>query len=147
LIRRAEPGDVTTLVALCAEHAAFERAAYDPDGKEARLAAALFGEAPRLWAWVAVSDDGVVGYASATEDFSTWNAVPFLSMDCLFVQPGHRNGGLGAELLGAILQFARARGLAEVQWQTPAWNADASRFYRRHGGIAQDKARFSLLVP
>jgi GNAT superfamily N-acetyltransferase len=145
-IRPAEHRDLNTLVALCVEHAAFERAAYSPEGKRARLGAAMFGAAPRLRAWVALHESQVIGYATATEDYSTWAAAHFLHMDCLFVRPAHRSAGCGTALLHTVVAYARARGLCEVQWQTPAWNTAAQRFYRCHGAVPGDKVRFALPV-
>ena len=43
-----------------------------------------------------------------------------------------------------MIAFATAQGLAQVQWQTPAWNRDAVRFYERLGAVGTDKMRFSL---
>jgi GNAT superfamily N-acetyltransferase len=143
-VRGAEPNDIECLVNLCAEHAAFERASYDVQGKAVRLREALFGVSPRVRAWVATVQHEVIGYATATENFSTWNAAPFVYMDCLFVRPRHRNGGVGAALLGAVGRHARERELDEMQWQTPAWNTHACRFYERHGATAHEKVRFCL---
>jgi GNAT superfamily N-acetyltransferase len=145
-VRLAQPGDLSDLVALCSDHARFERASHEVDGKEAALQTALFGDRPRLTAWVAIVQGKTVGFATATEDFSTWAAAPFLHMDCLFVREAHRGGGLGAALLHAVAGYARDRGLGELQWQTPAWNLDAGRFYQRHGAIAAPKLRFRLPI-
>jgi GNAT superfamily N-acetyltransferase len=143
-IRGALPEDIPGLVALCSEHAIFERATYDTADKAVRLRRALFSEVPRLYAWVGVIDDNLIGYATATSEFSTWNAAEYLHMDCLYVQAQHRGTGIGAALMTSVLQLARARGHREIQWQTPSWNIDACRFYRRQGGVAQAKCRFVL---
>lgn len=146
IVRPAQSDDVDTLVTLCAEHAQFERAGYDTEGKAVKLGEALFGAHPKVRAWIAIAHDKAVGYAAATEDFSTWHAVSFLHMDGLFVRQGHRNSGIGAALLSAVIQDARNRGLHEVQWQTPDWNADACRFYQRQGAAAQAKIRFRFPI-
>lgn len=143
-IRRAEPGDLGAIVALCAEHAEFERVPFSGAGKRERLEQAIFGDVRRLHAWVAVVQAQAAGYATASVEFSTWNAAPYLHMDCLYVRAGLRNVGIGLALLGAVRSFAREERLAEVQWQTPAWNTEACRYYRRHGAIGLPKARFSL---
>lgn len=67
-------------------------------------------------------------------------------MDCLFLAADHRGGGLGALLVEAVVAEARRLGLEEVQWQTPAWNEGAVRFYHRLGARAREKLRFSLAV-
>ena len=142
IVRRVERDDLPDLVDMCGEHARYERADYDPRGKAALLERALFGPAPRLVAWVADSGGEHVGYATVTEEFSTWAARSFLHMDCLFVHHNHRGAGIGAALLAEIVRFANDQGHTEVQWQTPAWNASAARFYRRHGATDLAKLRF-----
>jgi hypothetical protein len=52
-IRPAESADLASIVALCAGHAAYERATLSVDGLHDRLAAALFGDPPRVWSLVA----------------------------------------------------------------------------------------------
>jgi GNAT superfamily N-acetyltransferase len=143
-VRLAVPDDIEALVRLCGEHTRFERACYDVEGKELGLTDVLFGGGPKLMAWVAIVHGQAVGYATATEEFSTRAAAAFLHMDCLFVRPGHRNGGLGVALLNVVVQYARDRDLREVQWQMPGWNTDACRFYQRHGGIVHQKVRVLL---
>jgi hypothetical protein len=74
IVRRAVADDVDALVALCAEHADFERSGYECADKVRRLSAALFGPAPRLFAWIAIVDGSPGGYATASPEYSTWNA-------------------------------------------------------------------------
>jgi len=138
--------DVDALVVMCAEHAEFERFAYEPQGKARLLCTALFAPPPRLFAWVAVIDEIPAGYATASAEYSTWGACEYLHMDCLFVRAGHRGAGIGAALMDSVVQMARQRFVGEVQWQTPQWNADASRFYRRRGASEAAKLRFVLDV-
>jgi len=146
IIRGALRQDIHGLVALCAEHASFERAAYDTTDKAVRLSQALFAEVPRLHAWVAVVDENLVGYATAAPEYSTWSGAEYLHMDCLYVQSERRGAGIGAALMASVLQLARERGYLEIQWQTPSWNVEACRFYRRQGGIAHEKWRFVLRI-
>ncbi|WP_052709484.1 GNAT family N-acetyltransferase [Streptomyces sp. NRRL S-495] len=85
-----------------------------------------------------------VGYASWSRAFSTWQGDDHVHLDCLFVIEPHRGEGWGRALLDAVKDAAAARGVAEVQWQTPDWNADAIRFYHRAGALGRPKVRFSL---
>lgn len=136
--------DTPSLVALCAEHARYERASYDPSTKIGLLQRALFAKPVRLFAWLAWKDQMPIGYATATVEFSTWAACNYLHMDCLFVQERARGNAVGAKLLHAVIEKARVLGLRELQWQTPDWNLDAIRFYARHGASAKPKQRFVL---
>ena len=144
LIRRLEPSDLPCLVKLCAEHAAFEQADYDPTGKVEKLEGAIFSDTPSLFVWVAVQENVLVGYASATLDFSTWDAARFAYLDCLYLQARVRSQGAGKKLLETVIEFSKSKDCNNVQWQTPVWNVDAQRFYSRFGTVQKTKERFIL---
>lgn len=147
LVRRARVGDLPDVVALIAEHAAYEKAEPPAAGLEERLRSLLFGSSgPRLRCLVAELDGAVVGYATCSAEVSTWDGVEYLHMDCLFLRDGHRGLGIGESLMDAVRGEARALGLDQVQWQTPAWNDGAIRFYGRIGAVAKEKRRFFLPV-
>ena len=143
-VRRAHAADAPALARLCAAHAAYERIPHRTDGHAERLADAL--DAGHLWAWLGWQREEVVGYASATLDFSTLTGAPFLHLDCVYLDPAARGLGLGGELLAAVVDRARALGCADLQWQTPVWNADAIRFYDRLGAIRQEKYRYTMAL-
>jgi GNAT superfamily N-acetyltransferase len=144
IIRPITERDLTELVELCAEHAAFERAVYQREDKLERLNALLFGREPSLRIWVAESEGTLVAYASATIDTSTWAAERFIHMDCLFVRASHRNLSIGARLLRRVALEGMHLGIGQMQWQTPTWNVNADRFYRRMPVIVTDKFRYQV---
>jgi GNAT superfamily N-acetyltransferase len=144
IIRPAREEDVPVLVELCAEHALYERASYEREGKVAKLHALLFSDARQLWAWVAEENGALVGYATATLEVATWTAEAFMHMDCVFVRQSHRNQRLGARLMREVALEAKRLAVREMQWQTPLWNSDADRFYRRLPVIATEKYRYTF---
>ena len=144
VVRPACADDAAELARLCAAHAAYEHIPYDGDGHAARLAGAL--RAGRLRAWLGRVYGVAAGYASVTQDFSTLAGQPFLHLDCLYLEPAARGLGLGAELMAAVAQEARAQGCRQLQWQTPVWNADAIRFYDRLGATRLEKQRYTLVL-
>lgn len=141
-VRPAHAGDAQALAALCRAHAAFEELPYVADGHASRLAQAL--EDARLHAWVAERDGDIVGYASATLDFSTLCARTFVHLDCLYLDPLARNRAVGRALMAAVAEFGRHQGCRDMQWQTPAWNEAALRFYDRTGARRLGKQRYTL---
>jgi GNAT superfamily N-acetyltransferase len=145
-INRVEPLHILQLVTICAQHAAFEETSYSSDGKAQALSRALFSHPPRLFGWVAVANGRIIGYATASCEYSTWAASEYLHLDCLYVISGQRNSGIGRALLASVIAFARGCQYAQVQWQTPQWNADARRFYQRLGAMEKTKSRFFLNV-
>jgi GNAT superfamily N-acetyltransferase len=146
-IRRIRADEIEHLIPLCAEHATFERAEpIEVSGLADRLKARIFSEHSALIVWVALIKETLVGYASATAEFSTWSGRDYWHLDCLYVVADMRGVGIGRELMRAVCGEAVARGIREVQWQTPEWNVDAQRFYARLGATMQRKARFSLAL-
>jgi GNAT superfamily N-acetyltransferase len=145
IVRSAREQDMDALLTLCAEHAAYERAEFDPVRVKANLIHALWSPSPRAWCWIAETTEPV-GYATATVDFSTWRAREFMHMDCLFVRETYRGSGIGALLFEAIKRAARHRGIDELQWQTPDWNIRAAAFYQRFGAVEAMKRRYRLSI-
>ncbi|MEU7071453.1 GNAT family N-acetyltransferase [Streptomyces narbonensis] len=103
------------------------------------------GGTPRLRCLVAELPDGsLAGYATCAPELSTWDGVAYLHMDCLYLTSTARGHGLGPLLVDAVRAEARALGLTEIQWQTPAWNEGAIRFYDRLGATSKEKRRYTL---
>jgi len=146
VIRPVRAEDLPGLVTLCAAHAAYERTPFVEDGHERRWAAVFFGGRPRAWCLVVEDEGALVGYATWSLEFSTWSGAEYVHVDCLYLEPGHRGRGLGRSLMLAIAGHSSAEGRT-LEWQTPAWNTDAVRFYRRLGADGAAKIRFSLRSP
>jgi len=143
-IRRPRREDLPDLVELIRDHARYERTGeLRPDLGEA-IRRSLFADSPRLHALLAVTGEETVGYASWSMEASTWQAAEYAHLDCLYLRDDVRGRGFGRMLLHAVQADARAAGAEELQWQTPAWNRDAVRFYRRHGAREAAKIRFTL---
>ncbi|MFH8711044.1 GNAT family N-acetyltransferase [Streptomyces zaomyceticus] len=147
-VRHARPDDLPRVVELVAEHAAYEKGDPPAPGLAGRLGRLLFGpEPPRLRCLVAVlPDDTLAGYATCAPELSTWDGAEYLHMDCLYLTETSRGHGLGPLLMAAVGAEAGRLGLPEVQWQTPAWNESAIRFYDRLGATSKEKRRYSLPV-
>lgn len=145
-IRTARPDDLDEMVRLCAAHAAYERVEYDPVGKAEGLRKLLFASEPALFCRIVERNEGagLAGYASWSLEVSTWAATRYAHMDCLYLDADARGQGLGHALVATIAADALVRGVAELQWQTPAFNADAIRFYERLDATRKEKIRFCL---
>jgi GNAT superfamily N-acetyltransferase len=95
MIRRVTESDLGAVVGLVHELAEYERAADDCHLSIEQLRVAVFGPSPALFGHVAVVDQAVVGCALWFRNFSTWRGVHGIYLEDLYVQPGHRGGGLG----------------------------------------------------
>ena len=144
VIRTCEPGDLDSLVALCSKHAAYEKSEYNDNGKAEQLKEALFAVNPALYCMVVENKKNLIGYCSYTFDFSTWGADYFLHLDCLFIEEGFRGMSIGEKLIRQVISIAKEKNCINVQWQTPSFNADAIRFYKRIGATGCEKQRFTF---
>ena len=144
LIRNCKEADLNKLVILCEKHAAYEKAAYSPIGKKDRLNQALFSTGKQLNCLVVEVSNTIVGYATYTFDYSTWDAQRFIYLDCLYLEEDFRNYGIGAVLMDKVKQAGEANGCINMQWQTPDFNEKAIKFYKRIGGVGKEKIRFTL---
>jgi ribosomal protein S18 acetylase RimI-like enzyme len=144
-IRYAIPNDVCEIVRLCSEHAEFEQAEFSSANKAEKLAKALFSANPHLFCLVVESSDGeILGYATFTKEFSTWDANFYIHLDCLFLSPPTRNLGIGEKIINKVRDFALKYGCFQIQWQTPVFNERAIKFYKRIGAKDKAKVRFYL---
>lgn len=146
IIRRITPNDLSQLLPLCQEHAAYEQLPFREAGQLQLWDAAFFGLSPKVFGWVCDNGDSLKGYMTATIDFSTWNARPFVYLDCLFLQPDVRRMGLGSALMTELICFAQERDCAEIQWQTPTHNELGIAFYNTLGASQNNKIRFTLAL-
>ncbi|MFW2544892.1 N-acetyltransferase family protein [Primorskyibacter sp. 2E107] len=148
MIRAAKPTDMPQLVSLIEAHAAYEGFPF-PGGFQNRdgLERLAFGHGTRLLIWVAEEEERLIGYMSATVDYSTWNAAAFLYLDCLYLSEAARGLGLGKQMMETLDAFAADRGIPAIEWQTPPDNALGLGFYRHIGARELPKQRFTRRVP
>jgi GNAT superfamily N-acetyltransferase len=159
-LRAAEPRDVTALVGLIGELAAFEELSHLLQLTPETLAPHLFGERPVVEAVVAEVVDEVVdaapgaamqagpqggcrvvAFALYFTNFSTFLAKPGLYLEDLYVQPACRGAGIGKALLQHLGALAVARGYGRFEWSVLDWNENAIRFYEKMGATVMPEWR------
>ncbi len=145
-IRLCEKKNIPRLIELCEHHARYEGARYEEKNKCEQLQKLLFDPCPRLHCWIVEANNKIIGYASYTFDYSTWDAALFLHLDCLYLEEGFRGFGIGEEIVRRLRIVAKENGCVNIQWQTPAFNDRAVKFYQRIGAAGKEKIRFSLTL-
>jgi GNAT superfamily N-acetyltransferase len=138
-VRPIRPDDVPAVVGLVRELAEYEKAAHEVRLTEEQLHASLFGEHPALFGHVAVVDDVVVGTALWFLNFSTWRGTHGIYLEDLYVQPEHRGGGLGKELLRTLAETCVQRGYDRLEWAVLDWNTPSIEFYEAQGAVPLDE--------
>ncbi|NBE93029.1 GNAT family N-acetyltransferase [Nonomuraea sp. KC401] len=139
MIRPATPADVPVIATLIRELATYEKAEHEVRVTEEQLRAALFGDAPAVFAHIAEHDGEVAGFALWFLTFSTWKGVHGIYMEDLFVRPGHRGGGHGRALMGELARICAERGYERLEWAVLDWNEPAIGFYENLGAVRQEE--------
>jgi GNAT superfamily N-acetyltransferase len=132
-IRPAGRADVPLLFSLVRALADYERAPERVTGSEAMLDAALFGPAAVAEAVLAEREGAAIGFALFYTTFSTWQCLPGMWLEDLFVLPEQRRGGVGRRLLAHLAAIAGERGYGRLEWSALDWNTPAIDFYRGIG--------------
>lgn len=130
-IREAVRGDEHDLMAMIKGLAEYEK---EPDAVRntpEELAKHLFDE--KICHGFMLEHEGEsIGFAIYYISYSTWNG-PCLYLEDLYVKPERRGTGGGALLFDHLLELAKSRGYARMDWQILDWNEPAIEFYKRKG--------------
>ena len=134
IIRPAQPGDEAELTAMIHELAEFERAGDQCTVTENQLRAALFGDQPTVTAHVAEVDGQAAAGALWFRNFSTWDGVPGIYLEDLFVRPQFRRRGLARAMLATLARECVDDGYTRLSWAVLDWNVNAIALYDAVGG-------------
>lgn len=134
-VRAADPGDVDTVVGLAVglfrEDAGTRDASMDIGWPE-REGAAYYTRLIET-ELVLIADDGAGFLIGVRHPASSLRPVLTAELHSMYVRPEHRDRGVGSALVRGFLAWARERAAGRVTVAAFAANADAIRFYTRHG--------------
>ncbi|MCA9788288.1 MAG: GNAT family N-acetyltransferase [Cyanobacteria bacterium HKST-UBA05] len=136
IIRPARQTDLPALVQLIAGIAEFEKLTHKLEVTEAKLRDALFCDHPHALCFVVTRADQVVGYTTLFYTFSSFQGRYGLYIDDLYIDPAHRSGGLGQQMMRYIAQYATSQNLGRLEWMVLDWNRRAIDFYETLGAEA-----------
>lgn len=132
-IRRARLEEAQILLSLIDALAAYEKLSPPDEGARQRLVRDIFGQTPKLDAWLAYVDKVPVGYALVLETYSSFLALPTLYLEDIFVKTEYRGKGAGAALFTEMVAEAERRGCGRMEWVVLDWNRLAQKFYAKYG--------------
>lgn len=132
-VRRALPDEAPILLELIRALADYEKLEPPDEAARERLTRDIFGERPRLDAYLAFAGGRAVGYALVLETYSSFLALPTLYLEDIFVLKEARGQGAGAALFKEMVAEAARRGCGRMEWVVLDWNRLALDFYGRFG--------------
>ena len=144
-IRAARPDDSALIFALVRELADYEKLSHEVDATEEMIAAALFGDHPRLYCDIAEWDGEPAGFAVWFLNFSTFRGRHGVYLEDLFVRPAFRGRGIGKALLMRLARRCVDEGWARFEWAVLDWNAPSIAFYKSIGAQMMDEWKICRL--
>ena len=128
--RAATPSDAETVARLLdAFNREYHAPTPGPDVLTTRLRSLLAGRDVIAF----LAGDPAVAVALLTLRPNVWYDGPIVLVDELYVAPKARGRGLGSALLVAVESLTRERGGQLIEIAVDGDDADAHRFYERHG--------------
>jgi GNAT superfamily N-acetyltransferase len=138
-IRLARPGDEADIVTMIRELAEFERAAHQCTVTESQISTALFADHPMLSCHIAEANGEPAAVALWFRNFSTWDGVPGIYLEDLFVRNRFRRRGLARALLAALARECVDNGYSRLSWAVLDWNVNAIALYDGVGAKPQSE--------
>ncbi len=140
VLRPARPGDEEGILACIQALADYEREPDAVDNTAAMLAATLFGDDPRAFAFVVEGPDGGIrAIAIWFLTYSTWTGRHGIWLEDLYVHEQYRANGYGVALLAALATECVDKGYSRLEWTVLDWNEPAIGFYRALGAEAMEE--------
>lgn len=130
-IRKARRGDEIILIDLIKGLAEYEKDLAAVKNTPEKLAVDLF-DTQICEAILAEQDGQVLGFAIYYTSYSTWKG-PCMYLEDLYVVPEARGTGAGGKLFDQVVEIAKERDHARMDWQILDWNTPAIEFYKKRG--------------
>ncbi len=137
-IERITAADLTDVILMMREFAAYEDLLEYCTATEERLHRAMFGDGSFVEGMIARGGDKALGYAIFHPSFSSFRAERGLYLEDLYVDAEYRRHDLGHRMIRMIAERADELGFERIDFMVLDWNEPAVRFYLKHGAEKND---------
>ena len=136
-IRKAIKEDCSSMMQLIHELAVYEKAPDEVTVDFDHFVESGFGTSPVWYAFVAETDNKIIGFALYYIRYSTWKGQRMYLEDILVNEPW-RGKGVGKLLLDQLIEESKEKKLSGMMWQVLEWNEPAINFYKKYEGVVFD---------
>ena len=137
--RDARPGDEAVISRFVRALAVVEGLEGEVVATPAHYRCVLFAEHPRVFALIVEAEGAPIGFALWFYNYSTFNGLPGLYVEDVYVDAAWRARGIGTALFRHLAQRALAEGCGRMEWWVLDENTPAVAFYRRIGARAMNE--------
>jgi GNAT superfamily N-acetyltransferase len=138
IIRNAVENDISFIFSMIKELADYEKLSDKVYANEEMLKDNIFN---KKYAEVLIAE--YKGEPSAIalffHNFSTFEGKPGIYLEDIYVRPHLRGKGIGKLMLEYLIELARKRGCARLEWSVLDWNESAINFYKKLGAVPMDE--------
>lgn len=132
-IEEAAEKDIPLLVTFIKDLAEYEVLLDQLRVTEDRLHSALFGKNRYAHGIIAYIDDLPAAFAVYFFSFSTFEGLPSLYVEDIFVRPSYRQLGIGRRIFTFLSNKALEANCSRIELSVLNWNQQAMQFYKRLG--------------
>lgn len=144
-IEPAAPDSVSGIVRLMHDFAAYEKLAEYCRITAEKLNEVMFGDEAFVKGIVARDGGEMVAYALFYRSFASFRGQCGYFLEDLYIDDEYRGRGIGAAMLKAVANAARADGAERLDFLVLKWNEPAIRFYESLGAArAEDELHFKF---
>lgn len=137
-IREGRKEDLSHVLELVKELAAFERAPHEVTNTVERMEADGFGPHPIYGFFVAEDRGLIIGLSLYYWRYSTWKGKR-LYLEDIIVTETARGKGAGKLLFDRTMLKALKENCSGMTWQVLEWNEPAIKFYKKYGAKLDDE--------
>jgi GNAT superfamily N-acetyltransferase len=133
-IRKASEQDTGFIFSMIKELAEYEKLSHKVFATEEMLLENIFH---KKYAEVILAEygDQPAGIALFFHNFSTFEGKPGIYLEDIYVRPHLRSKGIGKIMLQYLIDLAKERDCARVEWAVLDWNEPAIKFYKKLGAV------------
>lgn len=136
-IRYAKQEDVSIVLSLIKELAAYEKMSDEVVATEALLSQWLF-EKKIAEVMLLESENRIIGFALYFYNYSTFVGRGGIYLEDIYIQPAYRGRGYGKSVFYHLAKIAREQGLGRIEWSCLNWNTPSIEFYHSLGAVKKD---------
>lgn len=142
IIRKARKQDLSAILSLVKELAAYQKAPKEVSINLKELAAGGFGKKKIYDCFVAEAAlreknkivKSIIGIALYYKKFSTWKG-KCIYLEDIIVTESWRGKGIGKLLFEEVLNVVKKEKVRRFDWQVLNWNKPAIQFYKRYNAV------------
>ena len=109
-----------------------------------RLKEDAFSTNPKYEAYLGKIGLEWVAYLIMTTSYSTFSALPGLTIDEIFVLDDFRDLGIGVAMFEFCVRKAKKRGCGSIEMAVPARNKTARKFFESNGAVPVDMTCYRI---